>query len=59
MDPIKKVCHIINKNIKNYDDFIEGSTMLANDHNLNIMLNDTKHNFGHGYCLAWTLINDL
>lgn len=38
-------------------DFIEESTMLATKENLNIMLNDPKHPFGHGYCLAAALLN--
>jgi len=37
------------------DDFIEKSTILATERNLNIMLNDEKHAFGHGYCLAYAL----
>jgi len=32
--------------------FIKHNTMLATKENLDIMLNDTKHAFGHGYCLA-------
>lgn len=39
------------------NNFIENSTMLANKENLKIMLNDTKHPFGHGYCLAMALNN--
>lgn len=35
------------------DTFIENDTMLCTKKNLEIMLNDTKHPFGHGYCLAW------
>jgi hypothetical protein len=35
------------------DDFIEESTILATKENLDIMLNDEKRPFGHGYCLAW------
>ena len=38
------------------DDFIENSTILATKENLKIMLNDTKHPFGHGYCLAASLL---
>ena len=34
------------------DDFITDLTMLATKDHLNIMLHDTKHPFGHGYCLA-------
>lgn len=36
--------------------FIENSSMQATRENLEIMLNDTKHPFGHGYCLAHTLL---
>jgi len=46
--------------IKKYNvgyNFIENSTILATDDNLNIMLNDTQHAFGHGYCLAKALLN--
>jgi hypothetical protein len=37
------------------DDFIVNNTMLATKENLDIMLNDTLHPFGHGYCLAVAL----
>lgn len=37
------------------DHFIENDTILVNDYNMNIMLNDDKHPFGHGYCLAMAL----
>jgi hypothetical protein len=40
-------------------DFIEGSTMLCDPVNLQIMLNDARNAFGHGYCLAWCLYEDL
>lgn len=39
-------------------DFIENNTMLVNEDNLNIMLNDTVHPYGHGYCLAEALMKD-
>lgn len=39
------------------DDFIQNSTMLANQTNIGIMLNDEKHPFGHGYCLAMALLD--
>lgn len=39
------------------DDFIQDDTILINEKNINIMLNDTKHPFGHGYCLAMALLN--
>jgi len=38
-------------------DFIEGDTMLCTPSNLSIMLEDPKHPFGHGYCLAMSLQN--
>nr|QBK93533.1 MAG: uncharacterized protein LCPAC404_02370 [Pithovirus LCPAC404] len=38
------------------DDFIENDTMLVNVKNLKIMLNDTKHPYGHGYCLGAALL---
>lgn len=39
------------------DNFIENNTMLATGENIKIMLNDVKHPFGHGYCLAMTLLD--
>lgn len=39
------------------DDFIVGNTILATPENMEIMLNDPKHPFGHGYCLALALMN--
>lgn len=39
------------------DDFIEDNTMLVTEANINIMLNDDKHPFGHGYCLAMAVLN--
>lgn len=39
------------------DNFIENDTILVNKKNMNIMLNDEKHSFGHGYCLAITLLD--
>lgn len=36
--------------------FIDNHTMLATLTNLEIMLKDTLHCFGHGYCLAATLL---
>lgn len=41
------------------DDFITGNTMLATMENLDIMLNDGKYPFGHGYCLAAALLSEL
>ena len=40
-------------NIK--EDFIDQGTMLVTPTNIDIMLNDTKERFGHGYCLGYTL----
>lgn len=37
--------------------FIVGDTMLITPENIEIMLNDTKHPFGHGYCLAMALLD--
>jgi len=39
------------------DDFIVDSTVLATEENLKILLNDTKHPYGHGYCLAMALLD--
>ena len=39
------------------DDFIKSDSMLATADNLLIMLNDPKHPFGHGYCLAMALLD--
>lgn len=39
------------------DDFIENNTMLVTQQNIDIMLNDDKHPFGHGYCLAMALLD--
>lgn len=39
------------------DNFIEKNTMLVTKNNLEIMLNDDKHPFGHGYCLAMAIYN--
>lgn len=41
------------------ENFIEGGTILATDENLDIMLNDAKHPYGHGYCLARALMKSL
>jgi hypothetical protein len=45
--------------IENYGvsrDFIKGGTMLMTEENNVIMLNDTLHPYGHGYCLALALL---
>lgn len=36
--------------------FIKHGSIRANKKNLSIMLNDDKHPFGHGYCLAVALL---
>lgn len=41
------------------DNFIVNDSMPATEPNLSVMLNDDKHPFGHGYCLAWTLLQSL
>lgn len=38
------------------DNFIQYDTIEINKKNMEIMLNDDKHAFGHGYCLAISLI---
>lgn len=38
------------------DDFIENDTMLITLKNVEIMLKDPLHSFGHGYCLAMALL---
>jgi len=41
----------------NEDSFVENNSILVTEDNMSIMLNDTKHAFGHGYCLAMTLLD--
>ena len=41
------------------DNFIKHNCMKASEKNLNIMLEDEKHPFGHGYCLALALISSV
>ena len=41
------------------DDFICCDSVEVTEVNMTILLNDCKHPFGHGYCLAWTLLNNL
>ena len=46
--------------VKNYavdEDFIDKQSVEATKENLEILLDDPKHPFGHGYCLAWALQN--
>ena len=39
------------------DSFIENNTMIVNEQNFNIVLNDSKYRMGHGYFLAAALLN--
>lgn len=39
------------------DNFITNYTIEVTKENMEIMLNDPKHPFGHGYCLAMALLN--
>ncbi len=39
-------------------DLIQNDSVDATPEILNIFLNDPKHPFGHGYCLAWILYED-
>lgn len=39
------------------NNFIENNTMLITQNNIEIMLNDPKKPFGHGYCLAMALLD--
>ncbi len=41
------------------DDFIIGGTILATEENMDIMLNDEKFPFGHGYALSISLAQEL
>ncbi len=38
------------------DDFIVNGSIDVTIPNMQIMINDTKHAFGHGYCLAMELL---
>lgn len=38
------------------DDFIVDNTVEVNEENMRILLNDPKHNFGHGFCLGLALL---
>ncbi len=39
------------------DSFIEHDSVLVTPEHMHLLLNDTKHNFGHGYCLAMALLD--
>ena len=38
------------------ENMIDNNTMLINERNTKIMMHDTKHSFGFGYCLAMALL---
>jgi hypothetical protein len=38
------------------DDWIDQDTITVNKENMEILLNDPKHPFGHGYCLALAIL---
>lgn len=39
------------------DDFITFGSVEINQKNIHILLNDPRHPFGHGYCLAMAILN--
>lgn len=39
------------------DNWIEQDSIEINKENIDIMLNDSKHCFGHGYCLAMAILD--
>jgi len=41
------------------DDFIVNDTVEASPENLDILLNDPRHPYGHGYCLAGALLSAI
>ena len=40
-------------------EFIENNTSLCTRYMFDVYLNDTKHPFGHGYCLAIALLREI
>ncbi|MBS0627729.1 MAG: hypothetical protein JSS09_05915, partial [Verrucomicrobia bacterium] len=38
------------------DDWITNKSIDINESNMNILLNDGRHSFGHGFCLASSLL---
>ena len=38
------------------EDFLVDHSVLVTTESMELLINDTKHNFGHGYCLAMTLL---
>lgn len=52
----------LNHYIRKYEvgeDFISKKSVEINEENARILLNDTKHPFGYGYCLALTLLDEI
>lgn len=41
------------------DDFIKNDSVAATHENLHLLLNDPLHPYGHGYCLAKAMLNNL
>lgn len=39
------------------DDFVSKNTVLVTPRNMELLLNDAKHPFGHGYCLGMALLD--
>lgn len=55
--PVQESLDYYKSNYNVDDNFIENHTMLINEKNFNIMLNDPKHPAGHCYMLAVALLN--
>lgn len=55
--PISSSLDYYKKKYKVDDNFIERDTILVTPKNMEIMINDTRHAFGHGYCLAMVLLD--
>jgi len=55
--PHEETLHYYQSKYSVPDDFIEDETVLATYSNLKILLDDSVHPFGHGYCLAAALLD--
>jgi len=55
--PCEELLEYYKQKWKVSDDFIVDHTMLATEENLSIMISDTQRSFGHGYCLAMSLLD--
>lgn len=55
--PVQKSMSYYMKKYGVEDNWIDKNTILATEANLNILLNDPKHPFGHGFCLTSALLN--